>query len=443
MEEFTIYLLKSAICTTLFFGIYWCFLKNETFYRFNRYFLIAGVLSSFLLPFLQYSYTVTLSIPAATVHSGEKVTAPVDSNALSFWLYAVMFGYAGVACLLIIRHINGLMQLKKMIRQNSYTLLEGYKLITTSAFKSSFSVFNYIFIAISSDTSEKEKTLIIAHELAHVKQSHWIDLLLAQLVCALQWFNPFAWLYLHAIKENHEFLADAAVLQNGNSVAVYRAALLNHSLKTPVFMFASSFGNYDQFKRIKMMTKATSKPLKKLAVLIVIPALALFLFAFAKPNYIIVDINKDKPALPNPRNQKPAVLIQPALHDKKPVKKVKKPVSKQVKKVNKMELAQATSAPISTAPLYETPTTVTNKGGKLIIMDNTKVRSKENYPLIIYNGKTLSSMPDINNNEINSINVFKGDAAINKYGEQGKNGVIEIISKTKALQSIAEQPDRD
>ena len=443
MEEFTIYLLKSAICTTLFFGIYWCFLKNETFHRFNRYFLITGFLCAFLLPFLQYNYTITLQIPAAAAQHEEKIAAPLDSNTIPLWLYAVMFGYAGVACLLIIRHISGLMHLGKMIRQNGYTFVEGYKLIATPVFKSSFSVFNYIFIAISPDTSEKEKTLIIAHELAHVKQSHWVDLLLAQLVCALQWFNPFAWLYLHAIKENHEFLADAAVLQKGNSVAVYRAALLNHSLKTPVFMFASSFGNYNHFKRIKMMTKTASKPLKKLAVLIVIPACALFLFAFAKPNYVIVTISKNKTALPKPTDQKATHISKRALHFRSPVQKVKKPVSKQVKRLAKTGATQTTSGPVSTPPLNETATTVTYTGSKLIVMDNTKVRSKENYPLIIYNGKTIPAMPDINNNDINSINVFKGDAAINKYGEQGKNGVIEIISKTKPIQSAAEQADRD
>ncbi|MEO7834223.1 MAG: energy transducer TonB, partial [Ginsengibacter sp.] len=51
--------------------------------------------------------------------------------------------------------------------------------------------------------------------------------------------------------------------------------------------------------------------------------------------------------------------------------------------------------------------------------------------LLIANGKEISNkgMKNISPNNIQSINVLKDKKAIDKYGEKGKNGVIEIITK--------------
>jgi TonB-dependent SusC/RagA subfamily outer membrane receptor len=133
--------------------------------------------------------------------------------------------------------------------------------------------------------SEVEKRLILEHETAHVEQHHWVDLFLSQLVCALQWFNPFVWLYRNAVKQNHEFLADRSVLQKGNSPAIYHATLINYTFKSPVFALTNSFSYYNKFKRITMMKKTESKHAKKFAILLLVPALALFLWAFAEPDY--------------------------------------------------------------------------------------------------------------------------------------------------------------
>ena len=53
-------------------------------------------------------------------------------------------------------------------------------------------------------------------------------------------------------------------------------------------------------------------------------------------------------------------------------------------------------------------------------------------PLIIINGKfqeDLKLLKDLDPETIESINIIKGDNAIKKFGEQGANGAIEIISR--------------
>ena len=54
-------------------------------------------------------------------------------------------------------------------------------------------------------------------------------------------------------------------------------------------------------------------------------------------------------------------------------------------------------------------------------------------PFIIVDGKEFphKKMKDLNPNDIESINILKDEKAIQKYGDRGKNSVIEIITKKK------------
>lgn len=447
MEELIIYLLKSGLITAVFFGIYWLFLKNETFYRFNRHFLLTGLVCSLLLPFVKYSYNINVVVTSGFSEMPAVAYETQQANGLALWLTISLSVYAAVACFFMIRHIAGLMKIKKLVLQYGYTLLQGYKVINIPIFKSSFSVFNYIFIDISTDTSDTERKLILAHELAHVKQQHWVDLLAVQVICALQWFNPFAWLYLHAIKQNHEFLADEAVLQQGNSPAVYRAALINHSLKTKVFLFASSFANNDKFKRIKMMTKTNSRPYRKIGVLIVIPAFALFLFAFSEPRYTLI-----QSAQPNSPQHKP--LASAPLNNEGKIKQVTRAAAKGVsgrltlKATGKAKPAASDSvttiinirrsgSPANDAAADSLTATMTvgPHDSRLIVINNSKSSAKTDEPLIMYDGKVVATISNINSVDIQTVNVIKGAGAVEKYGLKGKNGVIEVHSKKQAAKT--------
>ena len=78
--------------------------------------------------------------------------------------------------------------------------------------------------------------------------------------------------------------------------------------------------------------------------------------------------------------------------------------------------------------------TTTNKDGKKTITYVQKSTEKTELPkdvLYIIDGKEMASgsMNDVDPNTIKSINVLKGENALKKYGEKGKNGVIEITTK--------------
>jgi TonB family protein len=121
---------------------------------------------------------------------------------------------------------------------------------------------------------------MLAHELEHVRQGHSFDVIILELLTAFQWFNPFMWMLRRAIRENHEYLADQAVLNSGVSRGEYKKLLINQFVGGQLII-ANNF-NYSIIKnRIKMMSKIKSSKLATTkAIFGVLVAVALFV-AFA------------------------------------------------------------------------------------------------------------------------------------------------------------------
>ncbi|MBM3295116.1 MAG: hypothetical protein FJY82_11435 [Candidatus Aminicenantes bacterium] len=124
---------------------------------------------------------------------------------------------------------------------------------------------------------------ILAHELVHVRQIHSLDILLMELVVAVQWFNPFVWPYKKSLQENHEYLADAGVIAQGFSPAAYRLLLFEQHVGAQLFEFANNFKQSQIKRRILMMSKTHSGGAAKLKLLLAIPLAALLALAFADP----------------------------------------------------------------------------------------------------------------------------------------------------------------
>ena len=454
MEELIVYLLKSGLCTIVFFGIYWLFLKNETFYRFNRFFLLSGIVASMLLPAIQYSYQVTLLVSSPLNQSTATAAVVQQENYLQLACYAVLSIYVSVTCFLILRHLTGLWKIKRMVNQYGYTMIEGYKVVNSSIFKHSFSVFNYIFFQDTPETSEIEKRLILEHEQAHISQYHWADLLITQLICSLQWFNPLAWMFMNEIKQNHEYLADQAVLQKGNSPAVYRAALINHCLKVPVFSFASSFAQYDKLKRVKMMMSPASRPLKKSGVLLVIPFFALFLMAFAKPVYTVAyknDHQNDRNKLKNTQDKlktdqdnlitaektDSGLLISDSTDNdqRKADEKLadgrltnQKITNTDILVERQRKLTQGSAQKQFLKPIL---TDTARKRKQLMPVAAPGYSEKISAPLYILDGVEIDEkkFSTIHPNDIETVNILKDQSAVDQYGISAVNGVIIITLK--------------
>ena len=412
MDGLALYLLKSAVCNAVFLVIYTCFLKNKTFFRFNRYYLITGIFLSVLLPLYTYTYEVTLT--AAELSSAKAVqTTGVNSNV--FWSSVFLAAYGLGIVFLVGRYLFGLLKIKAVINRAGFSQVQHYRLVHTKELKSSFSAYNYIFIDSSADLSETERQLILAHEIAHVRQYHWADLLLTQLFCTLQWFNPLSWLYRKAIRENHEYLADQAVLQQGTSAAVYRAVLVNQCIGTQVFSFSSSFYQYD-IPRLNMLSRPSSGSVNKAAVVLILPAIGAFYMAFSETLVTIKAVSpKSNGSTPVhftiSGSKAPAVATFSPNTDKRLTKRVIKPSLIAAKG----QAATENTNKVSAQPAANTLITTSSSIHPLYLLDGVEVSPNIN---------------DIDKNTIAEIRVLKDEAAIKEFGERGRNGVIMIYTKT-------------
>ncbi|NEW83223.1 MAG: TonB family protein [Mariniphaga sp.] len=283
MESFGLYLLKSAVWLTGFALVFLVVLRNERYFQLNRIYLLSGIVASIVFPFYTWHYAVILpSFPDAEVSvSGlsavavmpEKVTIPIY-----WWFYLAGTVY------LVFRLIRQTWMVIRKLQKAGYVKNGSVKLVRTSEYAASFSFFSFVFVNPS--TTDIEMKEIVNHEREHIQQRHWFDLLLVELLCMLQWFNPFIWIYSHLIRQNHEYLADERALQSTSNPAIYQATLLNQMFGAPVISLANSFSYSLNKKRFKMMKKTIDSPFRKLKMLLVLPLVAMVFYAFAKPEYI-------------------------------------------------------------------------------------------------------------------------------------------------------------
>src|SRR5664279_866173 len=284
MEAFASYLLKSVIWLTGFTLVFILFLRNERFFFLNRIYLVAGILTSLFFPLISVHYTVVL--PAIRNFQTDNVVTGALQNTVSIIpdlkLILLILYVSGVLFVLALITKQGI-GVVRAIRKSEIISFRPAKLIKTSDYTSAFSFFSYVFVNPSvTDVETKE---IMIHELVHIRQKHWFDLLLVELLCMMQWFNPLVWIYIRFIRQNHEYLADEVALQQTSDPAVYRAVLLNQIVGAPVVSLTNSFNYSPNKKRFNMMKNIISSPYRKMKILLILPVFAIILYAFAKPDY--------------------------------------------------------------------------------------------------------------------------------------------------------------
>ena len=285
MESLSEYLFRSSVWLTGFGLIYFVFLRNERYFGLNRIFLLAGMILSASFPFFRFHYMVVMPVPEpATAIDLPGTVIPVVAgkpNEFNFllWLYV-----SGII-FLIFRLLKHVIIVARVIRRSGYVLCNGLRLVRTDYYPGAFSFFRYVFVNRSA--GETEIAGIMCHEQGHIRQRHWIDLIIFELVCALQWFNPVVWLYGRFIRQNHEYLADRSALLRSQDPGQYRAILLNQMAGAPVIQLANSFSYSLNKKRFVMMKKTNSSPLRTLKLLWTLPFIAGAFYAFATPRYSI------------------------------------------------------------------------------------------------------------------------------------------------------------
>lgn len=245
---------------------------------FNRTILLLIYLISFMLsPFLfSLAKTMGNAEPQVVVRFTGEVVADINLSVesrpnwgtLLIWIYLV--GVFVVAAKTLVTWIR----LMKVVSSGERIRLDGYTLVIIDNKK--YAPFSWMrYVIISRNDYLNNYSLIAIHELKHVACHHWIDLLIAQIVCIINWFNPAAWLMRDELILVHEYQADMAVVERGFDAREYQMFLIKKSLGARFSTLANSLNHGRLSKRITMMCNKRSCVWGKVKAVALLPMIAL------------------------------------------------------------------------------------------------------------------------------------------------------------------------
>ena len=279
------YFLKVNVAIALFYAFYRLFFYKDTFFGWRRTALLCFFAISAAVPLLNIQTWITeqkpmvamadlyanVVLPEFTIETG---TATTDWKNLI--LEYANIAYWGVVAFLAIRFTIQLAGIIRLAYQCRKIQIGHTNIHLLPKADGPFSFFRWIFVHPSSHT-EEELNEILAHEQAHVRQWHSIDVVISELACIFCWFNPFAWLMKREIRTNLEYMADARVLENGYDSKTYQYHLLGLSHQKAAATIYNNFNVLPLKKRIKMMNKKRTKEIGRTKYLMFLPLAALLM----------------------------------------------------------------------------------------------------------------------------------------------------------------------
>jgi len=291
INDLIVFIYESGICMAILFAMYWFFLRKETYFRFNRFYLLSSILAACVLPLVNLGLfenghgisswggisgiAETINIPAVTITGGYGNVPPPSNN---LQLFVVMIYLTG-AFLLIARMTLGILRLTILRRRGKMVRFDGYSILYLKHEMAPFSFFKTIYLN-ESMTEGPDKEYIVSHERIHIRQRHTLDNLFMELSLAIFWFNPFMWFLRAALRDTHEYLADNGVLTENVSRTTYQSLLLKQISGLLPLAVTSSFNSTIK-NRIKMMYKSKSSALAKFKPLLLVPIVTFLMLVFA------------------------------------------------------------------------------------------------------------------------------------------------------------------
>ena len=322
MFAFLIYTAKVAAALLVFYLFYRFLLKKETFHRFNRFVLVGTAALSFLLPLcivtIRKPLERVIAGPVEPVGAGGELAAEAEAVAESavatpWWPVALTVLFFAGAAFVLLREAVSILCVARIVRRGECVREEdGCHIIVTERDIDPFSWMRYI--VLSRADWEGPHAPILAHEKAHIAYGHSVELLLVDVLSALQWFNPAIWMLRADLQELHEYEADDAVLRGGANLREYQYLLIRKAVSKSGYSVANSFNHSILKNRITMMSKSKSPLRRGLRVLYLLPLMCLAIGLQAKTVYVSTD--KD-----SKNSQNPLIILREAWGEEREITK--------------------------------------------------------------------------------------------------------------------------
>ncbi len=292
------YLLKLSVSAAVIYAFYYLVLRRLTFYNLNRWYLVGYTLLCFIIPFINITQIASKAdekmpalnyIPAVQNIKYFMPSALNETEHHSYNIWDAMLVLLAIgSVILLVKLAVQMISFMRMKRQAKLISDKDSAIYHVDEEIMPFSFGKSIYLNKNMH-SDKELGEIIMHEYVHVKQLHSADILIAELFCVVNWFNPFAWFIRHSIRQNLEFIADDNVVRSGINKKDYQYHLLK-VVGIPQYRIANQFNFSSLKKRIIMMNRAKSAKIHLLKFMFILPLLAVTLMAFRSE--IVNTVNK-------------------------------------------------------------------------------------------------------------------------------------------------------
>lgn len=275
------YAMASSIILAVLYLAYKLAISGSATLKLNRAILLSIYGLSAIVPFMAIIladiwFVDSPALAEAEILKTDGMTIAAgnaDSSNLFNILFAVyLFGVTAV----FLFSLCSMISLSRIVRKGEHRKSsDGYRIVLADDIKySPFSIGN--IIVMSSKDYAEAGDLILLHEESHIRLRHYVDLIVAQLFCVFQWFNPAAWLMRSELREVHEFQADASVKNtSGVDIREYQFLLIKKASGMKFPHLANSLNHSNLKKRITMMLNKKNKTVASyLRPLVILPALA-------------------------------------------------------------------------------------------------------------------------------------------------------------------------
>jgi len=262
--EIQLYLFWSSILLTIFYVFYLVMLKRETFFLWNRIYLLSALCLSMVLPLLDLSSLIALQKVELMVSKFPVIRVAkliIVAESKINWLPAIYWtGVIFTATLLLIKFFGVKRQMKLLEKGSAFSFWRT-KVIDKELAN---------FVAID------------AHENIHIKQFHTLDMLLIELIGVFFWFNPLIYYYKRSLKLIHENLADEHAANFAGSKKQYAMMLFLQNFKAGPALTNTFYNPSLLEERIKMLQceKSTAYSLWKYALCMPLIALMTVMCSF-------------------------------------------------------------------------------------------------------------------------------------------------------------------
>lgn len=259
METFSFYSGKVIVISGVMFLYYRLFLKDKTFHHYNRFYLLAVMLVSLLLPLLKVSYfTVEVNNDIYLLINKLKNSNSNTSGYDFSYFRIIAVGFGLVSVFFLTRFAIGIAKISRLKNRFPKEKIEGINFYRTNLDNAPFSYFRNLFwknsILIQSDLGKQ----ILKHEMVHIEQKHTFDKILIEIIKSVFWFNPFFYLIHKEIHLIHEYLADKKAVKQSDTKAFAQMLLASH-FSGEMLPATSPFLSSNLKKRLKMLKKPKTK----------------------------------------------------------------------------------------------------------------------------------------------------------------------------------------